>query len=160
MHFIDGPVNDCTALLNKPLLVAVIRSTRLCDPTQMQNMSIRRLPPNYVIDHMSKLFCKVLAYLDLNILKERVTDYTWWSPLLHRVLLVSALVKRALEQRRLADIGYANGAYNRLVSWLRGGMSTDDPAIKASFAELADVRTTELKWLSHPDPLAMLESVQ
>ncbi|BGO96414.1 putative hemagglutinin [Rhodotorula toruloides ATCC 204091] len=160
MNFIGGPVNECSALPNKPYLVSIVRSTRWSDPTQKPNISLRGLPDKFVIDHVSKLICGVCSsLLGADILPEKVIETSWWTSLIHRLVLLSATVKVALETCDPKYFAWACSARLRLVQWLHGGMNIGDAALKAALADY-DPMTTELRYICSPRLQEMLRQSQ
>ncbi|BGP07541.1 hypothetical protein JCM10049v2_003379 [Rhodotorula toruloides] len=160
INFIGGPVNECSALPNKPYLVSIVRSTRWSDPTQKPNISLRGLPDNFVINHVSKLICGVCSsLLGGDILPEKVIDTSWWTPLVHRLVLLSATVKVALETCDAKYFAWACSARLRLVQWLHSGMNIGAAALKAALADY-DPMTTELRYICSPRLQEMLRQSQ
>ncbi|PRQ72403.1 hypothetical protein AAT19DRAFT_16327 [Rhodotorula toruloides] len=92
----SGPVNDCSKLPNKPLVLAHIRSACLSGSIS-SSVSLR---PTFIIDQVSKLLSRISTHLVAHGVQPRqVTSTSWWSPLVHRLYVLAALVKLALETR-------------------------------------------------------------
>lgn len=127
MNFIGGPLNDCSALPNKPYLVSIVRSTRRSDPTQNTAVSLRKVPRTFVADHVSMLVCGVCSsLLGAGILPEKVIETSWWTPLVHRLVLLSAIAELALQTCDPKYFSWTSSARLRLVQWLHGGMNIGD----------------------------------
>lgn len=144
MKHIDGPVNDCTVLSSKPLLVAALRTVRYTNPVEIVALTPNALGSRFLIDHSSALISTVITTLiNYRILEQptlRLLERPWWAPLVHRLLIFSALVQVTLEvseegkPHKIQGRTYA--AHQRLTKWLKGGMGTGDPAYQQGLARV------------------------
>ncbi|BGP31562.1 hypothetical protein JCM10296v2_003334 [Rhodotorula toruloides] len=129
MKHIGGPVNDCTVLSGKSLLVAALRTARYSNPVEIVELTPSALGPRFLVDHTSTLLSRVITTLiHYRILEQptlRLLERPWWAPLVHRLLIFSALVQ-----------GRTYVAHERLTKWLKGGMGTGDPAYQQNLARV------------------------
>ncbi|BGP31570.1 hypothetical protein JCM10296v2_003342 [Rhodotorula toruloides] len=157
MHHIGGPVNDCTVLQRKPLLVAIVRSTAYADPACQAKLASDNVSLNFAIDHTSRLFVRIGAVLaHKHIVTETVNllQTGWWTPLLHRLLILSAVLAKAIGTNDLAVKAHTHSARWRLQKWLEGGMGTEDARLKTALSGV-NHSTAELDQICRPLEEAM-----
>ncbi|BGO91110.1 hypothetical protein NBRC10512_005796 [Rhodotorula toruloides] len=148
IDYLSGSSGPCSPpLQNVACVLAYIRATRWCDPTTDLEELSRRPFPAFIVDHVSKLLWSFTACLtSVGTLPDEIIETSWWSPLFHRLLILSALVEKTLDDCTPKHIEWVAGAYQRLREWLKSGLGTGNASLGRSL-DLAMIRTTQLDML-------------